>query len=100
MPAVTPTVVLSSDEWHGEHRVELPHVDVNYGVGRRVQLKFEAPWVLVRDEANERQEGVGTAGAGVKWRFIGQEGKRLAWSVYPQLEFNPVHSSVEENRAF
>jgi len=83
-----------------EHRVELPQVDVNYGVGRRVQLKFEAPWVLVRDEVNERREGVGIAGAGVKWRFIGQEGKRVAWSVYPQFEFNPVPSSVEENRAF
>jgi hypothetical protein len=30
----------------------------------------------------------------VKWRFIGQEGQRVAWSVYPQLEMNTGHASV------
>jgi hypothetical protein len=31
----------------------------------------------------------------VKWRFLGQEGKRLAWSIYPQLEVNTGHSMAE-----
>jgi hypothetical protein len=30
---------------HGEQRLDLPRLDVNYGVGERIQLKFEMPWV-------------------------------------------------------
>ena len=79
-----------------ERRLETPRIDLNYGVGRRVQLKFEMPWVSVRDEAHNIQLGAGNATAGVKCRFLGQEGSKLAWSIYPQLEFNVSHSSVVE----
>ena len=30
----------------------------------------------------------------MKWRFIGQEGQKIAWSIYPQFQFNVTHSSV------
>jgi len=88
-----------------EHRVETPRIDLNYGVGRRIQLKFEVPWVRVREGDDETQTGAGDAAAGVKWRFLGQEGTRIAWSVYPQFEFHTAHSSiakgiVEEGRQF
>lgn len=26
--------------------IETPRVDANYGVGQRIQLKFEVPWLL------------------------------------------------------
>src|SRR5262249_14634431 len=32
------------------------------------------------------ESGPGAATVGVKWRFLGQEGERLAWSIYPQVE--------------
>jgi hypothetical protein len=32
-----------------ERRLEGPLADINYGVGRRIQLKFEMPWLSVRE---------------------------------------------------
>src|SRR2546428_9059616 len=75
-------------------RLETPRLDLNYGVGRRIQLKFELPWVRVSETGEPSRTGAGNSVAGVKWRFIGQEGQTLAWSVYPQLEFNTDHASV------
>jgi hypothetical protein len=77
-----------------QRRLELPRVDLNYGVGRRIQLKFEMPLVVLQNEDHSIETGPGAATVGVKWRFIGQEGQRIAWSVYPQLDFNTAHSSV------
>jgi hypothetical protein len=89
----------------GQRRVEVPRVDLNYGVGRRIQLKFEMPWVALENEAQRAETGAGNATVGVKWRFIGQEGEKIAWSIYPQLDFNTAHSSVtkgieQEGRQF
>lgn len=79
-----------------ERRIETPRLDLNYGVGRRIQLKFEMPWVGVRETGEPTRSGAGNSVAGLKWRFLGQEGRTLAWSVYPQVEFNIVHSSVSK----
>lgn len=67
---------------------DTPRFDLNYGVGKRIQLKFEAPVLVVNPEGEPTETAAGTAAAGVKWRFLGQEGRTLAWSVYPQFEFN------------
>jgi hypothetical protein len=75
--------------------IEMPRLDANYGVGRRIQLKFEVPWLRESEDGSIRT-GAGNAVTGVKYRFVGQEGKTIAWSVYPQLEFNTMHASVTE----
>ena len=77
-----------------ERRLETPRLDINYGLGPRIQLKLELPWLRVRETAGPTRTGAGDAVAGVKWRFAGQEAQTLAWSVYPQLEFNLDHASV------
>lgn len=77
-----------------ERKFETPRLDVNYGVGRRIQLKYEMPWVGVRRPGEPARSGAGNSVAGLKWRFLGEEGKTVAWSVYPQLEFNTDHGSV------
>jgi hypothetical protein len=87
-------VSVQSDSSRTDTRLETPRVDANYGVGDRIQLKFEVPWVQALDGV--RRQGPGDATAGVKWRFLGQEGMRLAWSVYPQVEFNTARSSVNK----
>jgi hypothetical protein len=79
-----------------QRTLDAPRIDVNYGLGRRIQLKFEMPWVRFRNEDGRVETGAGTATAGVKWRFVGQEGTTLAWSVYPQLSFRTAPSSVEK----
>jgi hypothetical protein len=73
--------------------IETPRLDANYGVGKRIQLKFEVPWLRNTDEGSIHT-GAGNAVTGVKYRFLGQEGRTIAWSVYPQLEFNTTHASV------
>ena len=93
------------EKTRSRRRVEVPRVDLNYGIGRRIQLKFEVPWVALRDEEQRTETGAGNATVGVKWRFIGQEGELIAWSIYPQLDFNTAHSSVtkgidDEGRQF
>ena len=75
-----------------ERRTQQPLADINYGVGRRIQLKFEMPWLRVHDRGQRAATGPGNANYGVKWRFLGEEGKRLAWSIYPQLEVNSSKS--------
>src|SRR6185369_11733692 len=54
-------------------RSDEPLLDLNYGVGRRVQLKLEAPWVILREDGGATLSGPGNAVAGVKWRFFGEE---------------------------
>src|SRR2546423_1025766 len=68
------------DKTGSDRRFEVPRVDVNYGVGRRIQLKFEMPWVVNQREG-QTETAAGNAVAGVKWRFLGEEGKRIAWAI-------------------
>ncbi len=84
--------VIESSTLH--RQIEAPLVDLNYGVGRRIQLKLEMPWMRVREGNEAFETGAGDAFAGVKWRFLGQEGTRVAWSVYPQFAFNTSQSSI------
>jgi hypothetical protein len=83
----------------GQRRVEGPRVDLNYGLGHRIQLKFETPWVALWNGAQGAVSGIGNATVGVKWRFIGQEGESIAWSIYPQFDFTIAHSSVTKGIA-
>src|SRR5437762_1886400 len=87
-------IAVLTEKTHAQKHVEVPRVDLNYGVGRRIQLKFEMPWVALQQEAQRTETGAGHATVGVKWRFIGQEGEKIAWSIYPQLDFNTAHASV------
>jgi hypothetical protein len=66
---------------------ELPLIDVNYGLGDRLQLKYEVPFVL-QDASGDSRSGIGNSLIGVKWRFY--DAGPAAWQVstYPQLQFN------------
>jgi hypothetical protein len=79
-----------------ERRYQAPTADINYGVGERIQLKFEIPWVTSSTPGQPQQAAPGNSNAGVKWRFLGQEGQRIAWSVYPQLELNTGHAALKK----
>src|SRR4051812_36771030 len=85
------TIVDTSPE---ARRLDIPRLDMNYGVGNRVQLKFELPWVRYRESDRPSETDMGSAIAGIKWRFLGQEGRRIAWSIYPQYTFRTTRSAV------
>lgn len=79
-----------------DRRLEAPLADINYGVGPRIQLKFEVPWLNVRETGKPVQAGLGNSNVGVKWRFLGQEGQRIAWATYPQAEVNTGRVMAEK----
>src|ERR1700733_3133852 len=70
----------------GMSSYELPQIDLNFGLGNRVQLTFEVPYVLQAERGRAIQSGWGNAYPGVKWRFVdgGEQGWQL--SVFPQIE--------------
>jgi hypothetical protein len=86
-----PMILESSAE--GRH-FDAPLADVNYGIGTRIQLKFEIPWVTVDPPEQSARTGIGNSNSGVKWRFLGGEPALLSWSIYPQFEVNTSESSA------
>ena len=75
----------------------IPLLDVNYGLGERLQLKAEVPWLVLQDRhGGATRSGFGSTNLGVKWRFIDQEKRGFAMSTYPQVEFRTSASSVKK----
>src|SRR5438445_2784044 len=73
----------------------LPLVDVNYGLGERLQLKAEVPWLVLQDRHGKpTQSGIGSTNIGLKWRFVDHGEHGLAISTYPQLEIRTSASSA------
>jgi hypothetical protein len=53
-----------------EREIEIPLVDVNYGVGDRIQLKFEIPYLYRDDGSGQYRRALGDALFGMKWRLL------------------------------
>lgn len=78
---------------------ERPLLDINYGIGERIQLKYEVPWVAQRGDAGARS-GLGNSLLGVKWRFYDAGETQWQVSTYPQVELrNPGSHSVRRGLA-
>ncbi len=78
-----------------ESSFEAPILDVNYGWGDHIQLKFEIPWTILHEEGNGTRSGLGNSALGVKWRFFDEEPNGFDVSCYPQVEFNTPGSSSD-----
>lgn len=88
---------------------ETPDIDLNYGLGNRIQLKFELPLSLQenRGDGSHLIAGPGNSLLGVKYRFYQRhsktrvsEGERVvkfSLSLYPQVALNnPTRSAARE----
>jgi hypothetical protein len=65
-----------------------PLLDMNYGVGERIQLKYQVQANVLAPSPGGVRFGMGNSLAGVKWRFVDQTNASwLEVSTYPQLEF-------------
>jgi hypothetical protein len=84
----------TQDVQHDLHTYETPILDLNYGLGDRIQLKYELPYLLVSSDGGPLASGLGNSLAGVKWRFYENEEKGWNVSTYPQLEFNNPGESL------
>jgi len=78
-------VGLTSDRRQTERQFEAPLVDINYGLGDHLQLKFEMPYLVQGADNAPTRASFGDGVAGVKWRFLENKKHDLAISFYPQL---------------
>jgi hypothetical protein len=87
---------------------ETPNIDINYGLGNRIQLKYEVPLSMqeTRGEQTHLAAGLGNSLLGVKYRFYqrhsrthtqddGEREIKFSLSTYPQLLLNHPTRSVE-----
>ena len=88
-------VALITERHPGERIFNAPILDINYGLGPKLQLKYQVPYLVVGADRGPTRSGLGKSLAGVKWRFYENDKKGLEISTYPQLEFNNPTSSVE-----
>lgn len=71
-----------------------PDVDINFGVGERIQLTYENAWLRVQNPGSSTKFGLGQSNLGVKWRFYDAGESGLAVSVFPQLFLNNPNDAV------
>jgi hypothetical protein len=94
--------------WVGNHNpahasYQLPDIDINYGWGDRIQLKYEVALVAATDANNTTRAGMGESFPGVKWRFYehhthgepkSDENKTFSLGTFPQVLINNPTSAV------
>jgi hypothetical protein len=78
---------------HGTASYQVPQIDLNYGLGDRVQLTYEIPYVVQTGDGQSQKTGWSNAFPGIKWRFLdlGEGGWQA--SVFPQFETSGTASS-------
>jgi hypothetical protein len=69
--------------FHGISTLQLPQLDVNYGLGERIQLTGEIPYVVANASGQPQATGWGNANPGVKWRFFDQGAQGWQLSTFP-----------------
>ncbi len=65
---------------------QVPQIDLNFGVGERIQLTFEVPYVIETSSGGNSHTGWANAYPGVKWRFVDQGEGGWQLSTFPQVE--------------
>lgn len=71
-----------------------PDLDLNFGVGERIQLTYENAWLRVQNPSSRVEYGLGQSNPGVKWRFYDAGEDGLSISVFPQLFLNNPNDAV------
>jgi hypothetical protein len=88
--------IMAYSERHPASRIfNAPILDFNYGVGSRIQLTYEVPYLVEGTDGGPTRTGLGKSLPGVKWRFYDSDEKQLSISIFPQLEFNNPTSSLQ-----
>jgi hypothetical protein len=87
-----------------EHRpnetsIDLPEIDLNYGVGDHIQLTLQTAPVLLKRSGHGLIAGPGSVEAAVKWRFLDEATSGLDMSMFPRVIFNVAQSSVRRGLA-
>jgi hypothetical protein len=65
---------------------QIPQIDLNYGLGDRIQLTYEVPYVVQSASGQPQASGFSNAFPGIKWRFLDEGEGGWQMSVFPQFE--------------
>lgn len=83
----------------GVSSYELPQYDFNFGVGDRIQLTFEIPYVVQSSSGHAVESGWSNAYPGIKWRFLDQGEQGWQLSTFPQVEMGTPASARDKGIA-
>ncbi len=74
--------------YNGQSISHVPDVDINFGIGDRIQLTYENAWLRVQKQGSPAKHGLGPSNPGIKWRSYdgGEDG--LSVSLFPQAFIN------------
>jgi hypothetical protein len=78
-------VLSSGDFARGEQHLDLPLLDINFGIGDNLQLKYEVPMEQNQIDGNT-ESNVGNSKYGIKYLFFEDEGSDTQLGFYPQVE--------------
>ena len=79
--------------YSGNSLSHVPDVDINYGLGERIQLTYESAWLRVLNGIGPAKYGLEQDQLGVKWRFYDNDKTGFSMSIFPQVSLNnPGHS--------
>lgn len=87
-------VVADGDLTQSQNIWEVPRLDINYGIGDNLQLKYEIPYLSAQTTDAGDANAVGESTAGVKFMFFEDEASKTQMAVYPQLTFVGDNSDV------
>lgn len=80
--------------FNGQSVSHVPDLDINFGVGERVQLTYENAWLRVQNPSSTTAFGLGQSNPGIKWRFYDAGEDGLSVSIFPQAFLNNPNDAV------
>jgi hypothetical protein len=81
-------LAIAFEHRRGEAAFDAPAIDLNYGVGDRIQLTFQGGPALLKRDGHGWIGGLGGTEAAVKWRFVDDQQTVVAISMFPRVIFN------------
>jgi len=82
-----------------ETLIDVPEIDLNYGVGDHIQLTLQTAPELLKRSDHGLVGGPGGTETAVKWRFFDKATSGFDMSMFPRVIFNVTQSSVRRGLA-
>jgi hypothetical protein len=92
-------LAIAAEHRPGETSFDAPGIDINYGVGDRIQLTLQGGPVVLKRSDHGAIGGLGGTEAAVKWRFLDDERSGITMSVFPRVIFNLSKSAARRGLA-
>jgi hypothetical protein len=92
-------LAITFEQRPNEASLDLPEIDLNYGLGEHIQLTLQTAPVLSKRSGHAFIGGLGGTEAAVKWRFLDEPISPFEMSMFPRVIFSVSQSSVRRGLA-